>query len=168
MGIGTLTCHVFDVTDLEVGLAFWSEVTGLAVIRSGFPGRFAYLGEPDPWRHKVILHLVDTPKTGDEPNRSHVDIWVHSIDDAIAQVEAIGGSLRKEPSLYPRPGSYPGEVPRIDWAVMRDPFGNEFCLVSLLRPEEVDATLAAAEAGHGTDHHWRAAAGRTTRHPLRG
>ena len=29
MAIGTLTCHVFDVEDLDIGQAFWAEVTGL-------------------------------------------------------------------------------------------------------------------------------------------
>lgn len=34
MAIGALRCVVFDVTDLEVAEAFWSEVTGLEVIGS--------------------------------------------------------------------------------------------------------------------------------------
>ena len=107
MGIGRLQCHVIDVNDLAVAEAFWSEVTGLPVIPSVFPGRCSYLGQPDPWRHEVILHLVRTEK-GPEPNRSHVDIWVRDVDRAIEQVEAIGGRRKRSPSIYPRPGSYPG------------------------------------------------------------
>lgn len=160
MGIGRLRCHVIDVNDLETAERFWSEVTGLPVIPSVYPGRFSYLGQPDPWRHEVILHLVSTTK-GPEPNRSHVDIWVRDVDDALARIEAIGGTVKRAPSIYPRPHSYPGETPSIDWAVMQDPFGNEFCLVSVLNPEESMAVTRAGAEGPGDDHHWRVAAGRT-------
>lgn len=160
MGIGKLRCHVIDVNNLTVGEAFWSAVTGLPVIPSVFPGRYSYLGQADPWRHEIILHLVTTVKAP-EANRSHVDIWVRDIDRAIEEIEAIGGRLKRAPSIYPRPGSYPGEPPRIDWAVMQDPFGNEFCLVNVLTPSEVQAVEDAARSGPGDDQRLRAAAGRT-------
>lgn len=161
MGIGQLRCHVIDVNNLEVAEAFWSEVTGIPVIPSVFPGRFSYLGQADPWRHEVILHLVSTAK-GPQANRSHVDIGVRDVDSAISQIEAIGGTLKKPPSIYPRPHSYPGEPPRIDWAVMQDPFGNEFCVISVLSPDQSRAVAAAGEEGSGDDHHWRVVAGRTS------
>jgi predicted enzyme related to lactoylglutathione lyase len=159
MGIGQLRCTVIDVDDLAVAEAFWSEVTGLPVIPSVFPGRYSYLGQADPWRHEVILHLVQTRK-GAEANRAHVDIWVRDVDEAITQVERIGGRLKRAPTIYPRPGSFEGEKPRIDWSVMQDPFGNEFCVLSVLTPEE---SLAVAHATPGDDDHYRAAAGRA--HP---
>jgi predicted enzyme related to lactoylglutathione lyase len=162
VGIGKLTCHVFHVTDLEVGQRFWAEVTGIQPIPTVFPGRSAYLGQADPWRHEVILWKVDEPK-GTETNRSHVDIWVHDVDVAIEQIVDIGGSLKRPPTIYPRPHSYPGEPSRIDWAVMQDPFGNEFCLVSVLSPEEARAVAEAGRAGPGDDDHWREAAGRARR-----
>lgn len=161
MGIGKLQCHVIDVNDLETAEAFWSEVTGLPVIPSVYPWRMSYLGQEDPWRHEVILQLVSTPK-GPEANRSHADIWVRDVDAAIDQVVAVGGRLKKPPSLYPRPHSHPGHQPSIDWAVMHDPFGNEFCLVSVLSPDEIAALQQAAEAGDGDDTHWRTVAGRTS------
>ncbi len=161
MGIGTLQCQVIDVEDLDVGQAFWSEVTGIAPIPSVFPGRYAYLGQVDPWRHEVILHKVHTTK-GEAANRSHVDIWVRDVDLAISQVEAIGGRLKRPPTIYPRPGSYGDEPARIDWAVAQDPFGNEFCLITRLSPDESVAVRAAAEhLTSGTDHDWRVAARRT-------
>jgi predicted enzyme related to lactoylglutathione lyase len=161
MSIGKLRCHVVDVNDLAIAERFWSEVTGLPVISSAFPGRFSYLGQPEPWSHELILHLVSDHK-GPEANRSHVDIWVPDIDTAIRQIEAIGGTVKKEPSIYPRPRSYQGEPPSIDWAVMQDPFGNEFCLINVLTPEESSAVEHAAKDGDGDDRHWRVAAGRTT------
>lgn len=156
MGIGTLKCPVIDVDDLGVAEAFWSEVTGLPVIPSIFPGRYSYVGHADPWRHELILHLVKTRKTA-ETNRVHVDIWVRDVDIAIRQVEAIGGRLKRAPTIYPRPASYPGEPARLDWSVMQDPFGNEFCLISVLTAEE---SLAVANAAPGSDEDYRAAAGR--------
>ncbi|MDQ4052076.1 MAG: hypothetical protein M3237_05170 [Actinomycetota bacterium] len=159
MGIGKLKCPVVDVNDLAVAEAFYSELTGIPVISSVFPGRYAYLGQPDPWRADLIMHLV-TAEKGPQPNRGHIDIWVRSIDEAIPRIQEIGGSVKKEPTIYPRPGSYPGEAPRLDWAVMRDPFGNEFCLVTILSREQARAVLDAAADGPGDDQHWRAAAGR--------
>lgn len=164
MGIGTLKSPVVDVNDLAVAEVFYSGLTGLPVIPSVFPGRYAYLGRPEPWRAELILHLVTTVK-GQEPNRGHVDIWVRSIDDAIPRIEAIGGSVKREPTIYPWPGSFPGEVPRIDWAVMRDPFGNEFCLVTVLTQEQVRAVLDAAAEGPGDDRRWRAATARVRANP---
>lgn len=161
MSIGKLRCYVIDVEDLAVAEAFWSEVTGLPVIASAFPGRYSYLGQPKPWSHELILHLVSTRK-GPAANRSHVDIWVRDVDTAVRQIEAIGGTVKKEPSIYPRPRSHAGEPPRIDWAVMQDPFGNEFCLVNVLTPEESSAVEQAGNDGDGDDRHWRIAAGRTT------
>ncbi|MBA3251856.1 MAG: hypothetical protein H0T66_16480 [Geodermatophilaceae bacterium] len=45
---------------------------------------------------------------------------------------------------------------------MQDPFGNEFCLITVLTVDEANAVEQAALAGPGHDQHWRAAAGRTT------
>lgn len=160
MGIGKLRCSVIDVNDLPVAEAFWSELTGLPVIPSAFPGRYSYLGQAEPWNHEMILHLVSAPK-GSAANRAHVDIWARDIDAAIKQIEAIGGTLKRAPTIYPRPGSFEGERATIDWAVMQDPFGNEFCLVNVLSPEESHSVEAAAESGPGDDHRWRVAAGRT-------
>lgn len=160
MAIGKLRCQVIDVDDLALAESFWSEVTGLPVIESIFPGRYSYLGQSDPWNHELILHLVKTRK-GPETNRSHVDIWVRDVDQAIGEVEAIGGTVKQTPRIYPRPGSYPGERPCLDWAVVQDPFGNEFCLITVLSPEQARAVEQAAEQGDGNDHHWRVAAGRT-------
>lgn len=164
MGIGTYRCTVIDVDDLALGYEFWSEVTGLEIIgsRNGWHGRFGYLGRKDPWKHEFILQLVDTPKD-ERTNRVHIDLTPNEgTDRAIEQIVALGGSVKQPPSLYPRPGSHGDEPPRIDWAVVQDPFGNEFCLVSDLTQKEIDAVIEATEAGASTDHEWRVAAGRSS------
>ncbi len=160
MGIGKLKCHVIDVNDLKIAEGFWSAVTGLDVIPSVFPGRYSYLGHADPWQHEMILHLVSAEK-GSEPNRSHVDIWVDDVDQAHRQIEAIGGTIKRSPVIYPKPSIQPGERPRIDWSVAQDPFGNEFCVISPLTPEQAEAVLRASGEGEDDDRALRAAAGRS-------
>ena len=159
MVIGSLRAVVLNVTDLSVAESFWSAVTGLEVISSKYTDRFSYLGHDDPWKHEMILQLAAEPK-GDQANRCHPDITVADVDRAIEQIVALGGAVKKPPSIYPRPGSFPGCPPEIDWAVMTDPFGNEFCLVSELSHEESRAAEGAI--GASTDQEWRTAAGRTT------
>lgn len=158
MGIGRLQCQVIDVNDLDVAEAFWSEVTGLPVIPSVFPGRYSYLGHPDPWKHELILHLVSRVK-GSETNRSHVDIWVRDVSKANRQIVAIGGTLKRPPVIYPNPDIHPGEAARLDWSVMQDPFGNEFCVLRVLTPDQTAAVSRAAENGERDDHALRVAAG---------
>lgn len=164
MSIGQLRCHVIDVDDLKVAETFWSALTGIPVISSEWPGRYSYLGYEDEttWKHVVILHKVRTRK-GAGANRSHVDITVEDLDEAIPRIEGIGGSLKRAPSIYPRPHSYPGQPPSIDWAVMQDPFGNEFCLVRELTSAEAEAVTLAGELDSGDDDHWRDVARRARR-----
>ena len=173
MAIGTLSCFVIDVGDLEVGAAFWSEVTGIPRISSPWPvDRLAYLGYQDEktWKHELILHRVPTAKESDSgaadaarrhdpaANRAHMDIAVEDVDAAIGQIEAMGGRLKYPPTVYPVPHEYEGARPLIDWAVMQDPFANEFCLVRPLTRLEREALAVAAEQGPAEDAHWRAVA----------
>ena len=89
----------------------------------------------------------------------HVDITPEDgVDKAIEQIVQIGGTVKKPPSLYPRPRSRGDEPPVIDWAVMQDPFGNEFCLVDALTEHQ---SRAAMTADATTDHEFRSAAGVT-------
>jgi Glyoxalase-like domain len=155
-------CVVIDVGDLSVAEQFWSEVTGLEVIGSNYAERFSWLGTADPWHAEIILQRRDDEKP-DIANRCHVDITPEiGVDEAVEAIVALGGALRKEPSIYPRPGSVPGRRPLIDWAVMRDPFGNEFCLVHDLTREQSEAVMAAADEGVSTDRGFRIAAGVTS------
>jgi|SRR5665811_1747027 len=168
MGIGTLSCVVINVTDLQLAYKFWGAVTGLEVIGSetGWHDWLGYLGTKDPWKHEIILQRVDTSPfeiqapNPDKPNQVHIDIAPNDgVDQAINLIVELGGKVRKPPSLYPRPGSRGDHRPLIDWAVMQDPFGNEFCLVDSLTLEQSLAAMAAVDAT--TDHEWRTAAGVT-------
>lgn len=167
MAIGRWKSICINVTDIDRGLEFWSGVLGW-VPAGTWHGWLGYLNDSES-DNFMILNDVEkapmklTPPTYHEANRVHIDIWPNDgMDNAIADIVALGGSLKKPPSLYPRPGSYGDESPRLDWAVMQDPFGNEFCLVSVLTREESQAVQAAASDGDGDDQHWRAVAGRTS------
>ena len=168
MGVGTLRCVVINVTDLALAYKFWGEVTGLEVIGSetGWHDWLGYLGTKDPWKHEIILQRVDNSPldiqapTAESPNQVHIDITPNNgIDRAIEEIIELGGRVKKPPSLYPRPGSRGDHRPLIDWAVMQDPFGNEFCLVENLTDNQSQAAMAATEAR--TDQQWRIAAGVT-------
>lgn len=160
MSIGKIMATIIDVNDLAVGEAFWAEVTGLDVTISAWNGRYSYLAGAEPRLPELTLQLVDREK-GDEPNRAHVDIATSDgIDHAISRIVELGGRTKKEPSIYPRPGS--GSVPpAADWAVMQDPFGNEFCLIDQLSKGQRAQVVEAATAGITDDHELRVAAGVT-------
>lgn len=167
MTVGTLRCVVINVTDLETAIDFWSHVAGLEIIgpREGWHGWLCFLGTKDPRKHEIILQKVDSaPVEAGHPSRRetnpiHIDITPNDgVDAAMADIVALGGTVKKAPSLYPRPGSHGAERPRIDWAVMQDPFGNEFCLVWPLTQEQAEAAMVADAT---TDREWRVAAGVT-------
>lgn len=168
MAVGSLRCVVINVTDLGKAYEFWGAVTGLEVIGSetGWHDWLGYLGTKDPWKHEIILQRVDTSPLDiqvpnpSKPNQMHLDITPREgVDRAIEEILSLGGSLKKPPSLYPRPGSRGDHRPLIDWAVMQDPFGNEFCLVDNLTKDQSLAAMAAADVT--TDREWRLAAGVT-------
>lgn len=170
MGIGTLRCVVINVTDLQVAYRFWGQLTGLEVIGSetGWHDWLGYLGTKDPWKHEIILQRVDNSPLDIQapdptrPNQVHIDITPNDgVDRAIRAVLEMGGTLKKPPCLYPRPRSRGDHRPLIDWAVMQDPFGNEFCLVANLTLEQSLAAMAAEDAT--SDLEWRVAAGVTSR-----
>jgi predicted enzyme related to lactoylglutathione lyase len=125
MAIGTLRKFVVDVNDLVVGERFWSAVTGLAPRYSAWQGQFSALGEIGTV--SILLQLVPERKTALK-NRAHLDLTVEDVDRAVAEVIALGGSVVKPPGLFPE------SDPLLEWAVMADPFGNEFCLIRDVQP----------------------------------
>lgn len=127
MPVGKFRCIVMNVTDLEVAERFWTEVTGLPVRYSGlgYPTRFSRLGDIET--HSILLQLV--PEGRPPPtNNAHLDLTVDDVDVAVEQSLALGATVFREKGRYP-PDS---PTPYLEWAVMRDPFGNSFCLIKEL------------------------------------
>ena len=120
MAVGRLRRFVVDVNDLAVGERFWSAVTGLPVKSSAWQGQFSALGSIETG--SVLLQLVPERKS-DLKNRAHLDVGVDDVPKAVAAIVAIGGTVLKMPAVFPEHDQ------EVEWAVMADPFGNEFCLV---------------------------------------
>lgn len=64
----------------------------------------------------------------------------------VRRTEEIGGLTIKAPAFYPS-----DESPYLEWAIMQDPFGNQFCFVRWpLEPREVAAEIPAQQSWLGT------------------
>ncbi len=125
MAVGALRSIVVDVNDLKESERFWSSVLGLEVQWPSGEGQFSRIGAKGAG--SVLLQLVPEKKT-DLKNRVHIDITVMDVGSALDEVLRLGGSVIKEPALWPETDSV------LEWAVMADPSGNEFCLIRELRP----------------------------------
>ena len=125
MAVGTFRSTTLDVGDLPVAERFWSEVLGLEVQFSAWQGQYSRVGRKG--EPSVLLQLVPEPKSATK-NRAHVDVTVDDVEAAVRQVVELGGAVVKPPAPYP------AERPWIEWAVLTDPSGNEFCVVRELRP----------------------------------
>jgi catechol 2,3-dioxygenase-like lactoylglutathione lyase family enzyme len=124
MAVGKFRCIVMNVTDLERGERFWTEVTGLPLQFSGvgYPTRYSRLG--DILSHSILLQLV--PEDNPLPtNNAHLDLTVDDVDVAVEQALALGATLFRPKGTYPLGST----KPYLEWAVMTDPFGNAFCLI---------------------------------------
>lgn len=124
-GIARLLKSVVNVSDLDEGLRFWSAVSGLEPSYVDPTGRFAGLGQHlvDGEASSLILLQLVPEGQGGTGSRTHLDFKVDDVELAVEQIVAVGGSCQKPPGLYPD-----GE-PFLEWAVMCDPFGNEFCII---------------------------------------
>ena len=108
-----------DCEDPRRVAEFWAALLDCPVLEVGAdrPGwlRLQPLGPDGPF---LNLQPVDEPKVGKV--RLHLDVLVDDPDAAVAQVVELGGSDTGVREALPR-----GRI-----AVMRDPEGNEFCLLS--------------------------------------
>lgn len=123
-GIARLWKPVVNVTDLALGERFWSAVSGLSPKGRNFD-QFSVLDTDDPadgdmW---ILLQLVPEGQRSVHGG-THLDFRVDDVASAAEQIEQIGGVMVRPPGLYPNESH-----PVLEWAVMEDPFGNEFCII---------------------------------------
>ena len=120
-GIARLWKPVVNVTDLDEGERFWSAVSGLSP-RGRHGGRYSALnaeGEQG-W---LLLQLVPEGQVSVNSG-THLDFNVDDVATAVDQIREVGGTVLMAPDYYA-----PDGVDVLEWAVMADPFGNEFCVI---------------------------------------
>lgn len=111
--VGALYAIVIDVNDLDTCARFWSQVLGTDILYQD--ERYLQLGQKGE-RPSVLLQKV--PERHKEKNRVHIDLDVPDLEVAVSRVQDLGGHKLRQLSEY-----------GIQWVVMADPDGNEFCLV---------------------------------------
>lgn len=126
--IAKLWQPVVNVCDLSEGEPFWSALARLTPTGrlcdengdqySSFDDRNG--GEDTP---SLLLQLVPRVQAS-WIGGTHLDLRVDDVALAVNRTEAIGRSTIKPPAFYPS-----HDAPYLEWAIMQDPFGNQFCFV---------------------------------------
>jgi predicted enzyme related to lactoylglutathione lyase len=112
-GVGTLHAIVIDVNDLELSGKFWSQVLGINILYQD--ESYLQLGNKG---ERPTLLLQRVPERHTEKNRVHIDLDVPDLDAAASRVQGLGGHKLRQLKEH-----------GIEWVVMADPDGNEFCVV---------------------------------------
>jgi predicted enzyme related to lactoylglutathione lyase len=113
-GVGWVASVTIDADDPEALAQFWSALLGLTVRPR--QGRFVALQRPPSGAPELVFQPV--PERKRDKVRIHLDVNVPDMDAAARRVRELGGSEVTE--IQERGDS---------WRVMRDPEGNEFCLI---------------------------------------
>lgn len=103
-----------DVADLDVQTAFWCGALGYE--HRGDAGQYRAISDPTGAGPRMLLQRVDDVKAG--KNRLHIDIHVVGVEAEAARLEALGATITDRVAEN-----------GIEWVVMADPEGNEFCIV---------------------------------------
>lgn len=119
-GVGRWRAVTIDTTDPARLAAFWSAMLGTAVLEVGDDRadwrRLAPVGDDGPVvNFQPVRDHASTAKV-----RIHLDVLVDDIDAGVAAVITLGGTDTGSRETLPR-----GRI-----AVLRDPDGNEFCLLA--------------------------------------
>lgn len=108
---------VVDVQDMARAVAFWCAALGYRVREAEPDAEFTMLVHPDPGRLPVSLQRADAPPR--EPVRVHLDLYTSEQERHVERLVALGATWVDD---WPYP-------PDADFVVLRDPDGNEFCVV---------------------------------------
>lgn len=112
--VGMLTHIGIDVADLDRAEAFYSALLGVERDRA-WEQYIAF----KPLPSGLTVYLQRVPEEKISKTRVHMDLTVRNVQAALTRVEALGGRALRE---FVEPGE--------DLAVVADPDGNEFCLIT--------------------------------------
>jgi predicted enzyme related to lactoylglutathione lyase len=117
-------CHfVIDVSDLDRGVSFWS--AALNAVEEPVPENSCHiyrrLRVPGS-EVRILLQKTSDEKTAKE--RMHLDLETDDVEAEVGRLEALGATR------------WDHQIERgFDFWVLRDPWGNEFCVLQPEFPE---------------------------------
>lgn len=117
-------CHfVIDVSDLDQGVSFWSAALNAAEEALPENSRQIYRRLRIPGSEvRILLQKTDDRKSAKE--RMHLDLEADDVEAEVGRLEALGATRLEH------------QVERgFDFWVLRDPWGNEFCVLQPEFPE---------------------------------
>ncbi|HSX48562.1 MAG TPA: VOC family protein [Candidatus Nanoarchaeia archaeon] len=109
--IGFIT---IDVNDMDVASEFWSQALQATSIDDN--PTFRKLIIPGS-QLAIFLQLVPEPKAS--KTRMHLDLVSDDVDAEATRLQKLGAKIQRKPATE-----------GFKFAVMQDPFGNEFCILS--------------------------------------
>lgn len=114
---------VIDVGDLDQGIAFWAAALEATEepISPASSTVYRRLRLPDS-QIRALLQLTADPKVSKE--RMHIDLETDDVEAEVRRLETLGATRWD----HQRERGF-------DFWVMRDPWGNEFCVIQTEFPE---------------------------------
>lgn len=118
-----LAHFVIDVDDLDKGTAFWSAALDATEepLKTDSSKVYRRLRLPDA-EIRLLLQLTTDPKVTKE--RMHLDLETGNVEAEVRRLEALGATRWD----HQQERGY-------DFWVMRDPWGNEFCVLQINFPD---------------------------------
>ena len=117
-----LATVVINVADMRRAVDFWSAALGYRLRDAEVDGQFTML--VDPQRRHPPLSLQHTDHAPREPVRVHVDLYTSEQERHVERLVRLGATRVVD---WP----YPDDA---DFVVLRDPDGNEFCVIDHVEP----------------------------------
>jgi predicted enzyme related to lactoylglutathione lyase len=114
---GPVAAVIVDCADPQALTPFWADAAGFAA--HGWDGHLSQLRSPGG--EGPYLELLHNPRGKLVKNRMHLDVAPYAGDDHAAEVTRLR-----------RAGAADADVGQgdVSWAVLADPEGNEFCVLS--------------------------------------
>lgn len=103
--------------DAEATVAFWSAALGATPLETRMPQYTILQHAADP--NRLVIQTIEEGRAG-----VHFDVHTDDLDAEIDRLVGLGATL-----VDAQWKDHPGR-----WVVMRDPAGNEFCLVDGSNP----------------------------------
>jgi catechol 2,3-dioxygenase-like lactoylglutathione lyase family enzyme len=112
-----LATIVVNVRDMERAVRFWTAALGYQRLEAEWDAQFQML--VDPQGRYLPVSLQRTDSVAREPVRLHLDLYTDAQAEHVERLIKLGATRVDD---WP----YPDDA---DFVVLRDPDGNEFCVI---------------------------------------